>query len=139
VREARTRTRDAGVRWERCHNFYPEQTKEAGQFSAIFPANTYPRQDVLTWVDTVPRVGASWDVLGNGRTVVKGSFGMFGDTMGDLYSNNFNPNDQATQRVQRQRHYVHQSADRDAVRPGDRYRVGAGGTRRGGRQLLAGC
>jgi Carboxypeptidase regulatory-like domain len=90
-------TLNAGVRWERYHNFYPEQTKEAGQFSAIFPAKTYPRQDVLTWVDTVPRVGAAWDVLGNGRTVVKGSFGIFGDTMGDLYSNNFNPNGQATQ------------------------------------------
>ena len=90
-------TVNGGVRWERYHNFYPEQTKEAGQFSGIFPAKTYPRQDVLTWIDTVPRVGAAWDVMGNGRTVVKGSFGIFGDTMGDLYSNSFNPNGQATQ------------------------------------------
>jgi hypothetical protein len=87
----------AGVRWERYHNFYPEQTKEAGQFSAIFPARTYPRQDVLTWIDTVPRVGVAWDVTGTGRTVLKTSYGIFGDTMGDLYSNAFNPNGQATQ------------------------------------------
>ena len=90
-------TVNAGVRWERYHNFYPEQTKEAGQFSAIFPSKTYPRQDVLTWVDTVPRVGAAWDVTGSGKTVVKASYGIFGDTMGDLYSNTFNPNGQATQ------------------------------------------
>ena len=90
-------TVNAGVRWERYRNFYPEQTKEAGQFSAIFPARTYPRQDVLTWVDTVPRVGAAWDLTGNGKTVAKASFGIFGDTMGDLYSNAFNPNGQATQ------------------------------------------
>lgn len=90
-------TINAGVRWERYHNFYPEQTKEAGQFSNIFPAKTYPRTDVLTWIDTVPRAGAAWDVMGNGKTVVKGSFGLFGDTMGDLYANNFNPNAQATQ------------------------------------------
>ncbi len=90
-------TVNAGVRWERYHTFYPEQTKEAGQFSSIFPARTYPRQDVLTWIDTVPRAGAAWDVIGNGKTVVKASFGIFGDTMGDLYSNNFNPNGQATQ------------------------------------------
>ena len=55
------------------------------------------RQDVLTWTDTVPRAGAAWDVMGNGKTVVKGSFGLFGDTMGDLYANAFNPNAQATQ------------------------------------------
>ena len=90
-------TLTAGVRWERYHNFYPEQTKEAGQFSAIFPARTYPAQDVLTWIDTVPRLGVAWDVTGTGKTVVKGSYGVFGDTMGDLYSNAFNPNGQATQ------------------------------------------
>jgi hypothetical protein len=89
-------TINAGVRWERYHNYYPEQTKEAGQFAEIFPAKTYPQQDVLTWVDTVPRLGAAWDVTGSGKTVVKGSWGMFGDTMGDLYANNFNPNASAT-------------------------------------------
>jgi hypothetical protein len=35
--------------------------------------------------------------MGNGKTVAKASFGIFGDTMGDLYSNAFNPNGQATQ------------------------------------------
>ena len=84
------------MRWERYHNFYPEQTREAGQFSAIFPEKTYPKQDVLTWIDTVPRAGAAWDVMGDGKTVIKGSFGLFGDTMGDLYANAFNPNAAAT-------------------------------------------
>jgi Carboxypeptidase regulatory-like domain len=90
-------TLNFGVRWERYHNFYPEQTRESGEFSALFPAKTYPEQDVLTWIDTVPRAGAAWDVMGNGKTVVKGSFGLFGDTMGDLYANAFNPNASATQ------------------------------------------
>jgi hypothetical protein len=90
-------TINAGVRWERYHNYYPEQTKEAGQFAALFPAKTYPKQDVLTWIDTVPRVGAAWDVTGNGKTVAKASWGMFGDTMGDLYANAFNPNATASQ------------------------------------------
>jgi hypothetical protein len=89
-------TVNAGVRWERYHTFYPTQTKDAGQFSNLFPSKTYPKQDVLTWMDTVPRAGAAWDVMGNGKTVVKASFGIFGDTMGDLFSNNFNPNGQAT-------------------------------------------
>ena len=89
-------TLNFGVRWERYHNFYPEQTREAGQFSAIFPEKTYPKQDVLTWIDTVPRAGAAWDVMGDGKTVIKGSFGLFGESMGDLYANAFNPNAAAT-------------------------------------------
>ncbi|HEY4051660.1 MAG TPA: carboxypeptidase-like regulatory domain-containing protein [Acidobacteriaceae bacterium] len=87
-------TVNLGIRGERYHSFYPTQTKVAGQFSNIFPAQTYKGQDILTWVDVVPRVGAAWDVKGNGKTVIKGSFGLFGDTMGDLFANTFNPNAQ---------------------------------------------
>jgi hypothetical protein len=84
-------TINAGVRIERYHSYYPTQTKPAGQFSNLFPAQTFQGKDVLTWKDVVPRVGVAWDLRGNGRTVVKGSFGLFGDTMGDLWPNNFNP------------------------------------------------
>lgn len=77
-----------GVRWERYNDFYPDQTKPAGQFSA---AATYPGQHLLTWKDVVPRVGGTWDMFGNGKTLLKGSFGLFGDTMGDLWGNTFNP------------------------------------------------
>ena len=83
-----------GVRGEVYHSYYPSQAKVAGQFSDLFPAVTYPQQNILTWVDVVPRVGAVWDLKGDGKTVVKGSFGLFGDTMGDLFSNLFNPDAQ---------------------------------------------
>ena len=82
-----------GVRWERYHTFYPTQMKAAGAFSA---ATTYPGQDLLTWKDVVPRVGAAWDIFGNGKTVLKGSFGIFGDTMGYNFANTFNPNAQVS-------------------------------------------
>jgi hypothetical protein len=81
-----------GVRWERYNNFYPAENKPTGQFANLFPAATIPAATVLTWKDFVPRVGAAWDVRGDGKTVVKGSFGMFRDTMGDLYANQVNPN-----------------------------------------------
>jgi len=84
-----------GVRWERYHNFYPDQTKEAGQFS---PAQTIPGADVLTWRDVVPRVGINWDVTGNGKTSLKASFGIFGDTMGADFSQTYNPNSLVTTR-----------------------------------------
>jgi hypothetical protein len=83
-----------GVRWERYNDFYPTQTKPAGQFADIFPAQTFSGQEILSWSDVVPRVGAAWDAFGNGKTVIKGSFGMFGDTMGDVFSETFNPNAQ---------------------------------------------
>ena len=82
-------TLNLGVRAERYHSFYPGQSKPAGQFSA---AATYSGATVSTWKDVVPRVGAAWDINGNGKTVLKGSFGMFGDTQGNIFANTFNPN-----------------------------------------------
>jgi hypothetical protein len=76
-----------GVRWERYHSFYPNEKKPAGQFSS---AASVSGQSTLTWTDVVPRVGGAWDIKGNGKTVVKGSFGMFGDTMGDLFAGTYN-------------------------------------------------
>jgi hypothetical protein len=80
-----------GLRGERFHSFYPNQTTKPGQFASVFPSQTYPGQTVLSWTDVVPRAGAAWDVRGNGKTVVKASFGMFGDTPGFLYANLYNP------------------------------------------------
>ena len=83
-----------GIRGERYHAFYPSQSSPAGQFSDIFPAQTFQGQDILTWTDVVPRAGIAWDVRGNGKTVVKFSYGLFGDTMGDTFAATFNPNAQ---------------------------------------------
>jgi hypothetical protein len=80
-----------GVRGERYHSFYPDQQTNPGQFASVFPSQQVPGQTVLSWTDVVPRAGAAWDVRGDGKTVVKGSFGMFGDTMGFLYANLYNP------------------------------------------------
>jgi hypothetical protein len=53
---------------------------------------------VLTWRDVVPRVGMNWDVTGNGKTSLKTSFGIFGDTMGADFSQTYNPNSLVTTR-----------------------------------------
>lgn len=82
-------TLNYGVRWDRYNAYYPDQHKPAGQLS---PAADYPGVNLLTWTDFVPRVGASWDVFGHARTVVKGTFGVFGDTMSSRYGESFNPN-----------------------------------------------
>ena len=87
---------DLGVRWDRYHAFNPSQTKPAGQFADLFPAKTFPYTDLLTWNDVVPRIGAAWNVGGKGKTVIKGFFGIFGDTPGDTYGNPYNSNAQAS-------------------------------------------
>ena len=84
-------TLNVGVRGERYNSFYPQQVETAGQFADVFPTTTVQHTNALTWVDVVPRAGAAWDIRGDGKTVLKGSFGMFGDTMGFLYSNLYNP------------------------------------------------
>ena len=84
-----------GVRWERYHNFYPDQTKAAGQFSS---EQRFQGADVLTWTDVVPRAGMNWDVTGDGKTSLKTFFGIFGDTMGADFAATYNPNAEVTTR-----------------------------------------
>ena len=84
-----------GVRWERFHNFYPDQTKAAGQFSS---EQTFKGADVLTWNGVVPRVGMNWDVTGHGKTSLKAFFGIFDDTMGADFAATYNPNAEVTTR-----------------------------------------
>lgn len=81
-----------GVRAERYSNYYPSQKGVAGQFVDLFPVQDYKETPILTWKDIVPRAGVAWDVRGNGKTVIKASFGLFGDTMGELFAATFNPN-----------------------------------------------
>ncbi len=81
-----------GVRFDRYDAFYPQQTTNVGQFVAVFPNSTAPATHILTWKDFTPRVGAVWDIRGNGKTVVKGSYGMFGHYMGFEYPAIFDSN-----------------------------------------------
>jgi hypothetical protein len=85
-------TLNLGVRFDRYDAFYPQQTTTTGQFVAVFPNFTEPETHILTWKDVTPRVGAIWDVRGNGKTVIKGSYGMFGNYMGFEYPTIFDSN-----------------------------------------------
>jgi hypothetical protein len=85
-------TFNLGVRFDRYDAFYPRQTTNVGQFVAVFPNSTEPETHILTWKDVTPRIGAIWDVRGNGKTVVKGSYGLFGNYMGFEYPAIFDNN-----------------------------------------------
>ena len=67
-------TFNLGLRFDQQHSFVPEQSRDAGPFAA---AATFPRVEVGRWRDIAPRAAIAFDVSGNGRTVVKATYGWF--------------------------------------------------------------
>jgi hypothetical protein len=63
-------TLNPGVRYERFVMSIPAQSAPAGTW---VPARDFAAQsDIVNWNTVSPRLGASWDVNGDGRTAVKG-------------------------------------------------------------------
>ena len=67
----------AGVRWEHLVGYLPEQSSPASQFFPALP-RSFPRvDDVVNWSTTGPRLSAAYDLMGNGRTALKGAVGRY--------------------------------------------------------------
>jgi hypothetical protein len=63
-------TLNPGVRYERFVMSIPAQSAPAGTW---VPARDFAAQDgIVNWNTVSPRIGASWDVFGDGRTAIKG-------------------------------------------------------------------
>ncbi len=67
-------TLNLGLRFERYDVFLPEQTKFAGTFSE---EAHFPHRDLYDWRGIVPRVGVSYALTADNRTVVKATWGRF--------------------------------------------------------------
>jgi hypothetical protein len=68
-------TMNYGVRFDYYNAYVPEQHMPATKF---VPARDFePVSDVPLWKDVSPRLGAAYDLSGNGRTAVKASFGRY--------------------------------------------------------------
>jgi hypothetical protein len=71
-------TANLGLRLERLDAFAPEQVKEQGPFGN---AGTFPRVDAGKWTGVAPRAGLAYDLSGDGKTVVKGTYGWYNHTL----------------------------------------------------------
>jgi hypothetical protein len=68
-------TLNLGARWDHLGGWVPAIDLPAGPW---VPARSFPEvKDVPNWDDISPRLGAAYDVFGNGRTAVKGFIGRY--------------------------------------------------------------
>ena len=80
-------TLNAGLRFDYFHGFVPAQDVPAGQFlpARRFEAVTH----VPLWKDVSPRLGAAYNLFGDGRTALKASLGRYvGRTTADIAAAN---------------------------------------------------
>ena len=70
-------TMNYGVRFERFHGYIPAQHVDATPNGWV-PARDFPEvKNVPMWKDWNPRVGAAYDLFGDGKTALKFSIGRF--------------------------------------------------------------
>ena len=86
-------TLNLGTRWDRYRGWMPEQRQIAFAVGPVsVPDQTFPEQTFYVWNSMAPRIGVIYDLAGNGKTVVKASYGLFWHNPGPGLSANANPN-----------------------------------------------
>ncbi len=74
---SRRLTFNLGARFVHDRGFVPEQCRPDSDPPEFGPATCQSRVDLAPWISVAPRLYASWDVTGGGKTVVKGGWGRF--------------------------------------------------------------
>lgn len=86
-------TVNAGVRWDRYRGWMPENRQIAYSIGPVsVPEQVFPEREFFVWNSFGPRIGITYDVFANGRTVLKSSYGRFWHNPGPGVSADANPN-----------------------------------------------
>jgi hypothetical protein len=95
-------TINAGVRYDRYHGWLPEQEQLPGTLSAwssrfpalagLVTAKSFPETHFYTWNQIAPRIGVTFDLSGDGKTVLKGNYGLYWHNPGAGIGGSANPN-----------------------------------------------
>jgi hypothetical protein len=95
-------TLNAGFRYDRYRGWLPEQEQLAGSLAAWAPRfpslaalvqpKTFPEVSFYTWNVAAPRVGLTFDLSGDGRTVLKANYGLYWHNPGVGVASSGNPN-----------------------------------------------
>jgi TonB dependent receptor len=102
-------TLNIGVRFDSFIASVPTQTEPAGAFGGLCNSSfcswvqsapgsniwtgllhTYQGFSAGSWTGVAPRIGGAWDIFGNGRAVLKASYGRYDWTPGDDFASPFN-------------------------------------------------
>jgi hypothetical protein len=95
-------TLNAGFRFDRYKGWLPEQEQLAGslaKWAPQFPAlaalvqpKTFAETTFYTWNVAAPRIGVTLDLSGDGKTVLKGNYGLYWHNPGVGIGSSGNPN-----------------------------------------------
>jgi len=84
-------TLNVGARFDRYHVWLPEQSIPASRFNPV--ARSFDEvSDVVSFNQIVPRLGASYDLGGDGKTVLKANWGRYYFNPGVNLADAINPN-----------------------------------------------
>ena len=82
-------TLNPGLRYDYFNSSIPAQTAPAGRF---VPARSFAGIDnVPNWKDVSVRMGAAFDLFGDGRTAIKGNVGRYIQSEGPGFAATYNP------------------------------------------------
>jgi hypothetical protein len=95
-------TLNAGFRYDRYRGWLPEQEQLGGSLAAWAPRfpslaaavqpKTFDEVTFFTWNVAAPRVGLTFDLTGDGKTVLKANYGLYWHNPGASVASSGNPN-----------------------------------------------